>query len=140
MPAPFGAHNWQPMAYNPGTGLVYIPAMQPMGIYALSGAFKETGKYPRRDMFWNVGIDWNTWIDTADDLMKKIGGPLPPDRGYLKAWDPLQKKTVWEIEHPAFWNGGLLTTRGNLLFQGTVTGSSSPTPRTPARSSGPCLP
>jgi hypothetical protein len=26
MPGPGGAHSWQPMAYNPGTGLVYIPA------------------------------------------------------------------------------------------------------------------
>jgi quinohemoprotein ethanol dehydrogenase len=34
----------------------------------------------------------------------------------------VQKKTVWEIEHPAFWNGGLLTTAGNLLFQGTGDG------------------
>jgi len=122
IPAPTGAHNWQPMAYNPGTGLVYIPAMQPMGIYSLSGAFKETGKYPRRDMFWNTGWDWNTLEDTIEGLMKQLGGPLPPDRGYLKAWDPLQKKTVWEIEHPAFWNGGLLTTAGNLLFQGTGDG------------------
>jgi quinohemoprotein ethanol dehydrogenase len=122
VPAPFGAHNWHPMAFNPQTGLVYIPAMQPMGIYALSEEFKRTGKYPRQDMFWNPGIDWNKWLNTVDDLMTKIGGPLPPDRGYLKAWDPVQKKTVWEIEHPAFWNGGLLTTGGNLLFQGTGDG------------------
>ncbi|MDP3300094.1 MAG: PQQ-dependent dehydrogenase, methanol/ethanol family, partial [Phenylobacterium sp.] len=26
IPAPFGAHNWHPMAFNPQTGLVYIPA------------------------------------------------------------------------------------------------------------------
>jgi quinohemoprotein ethanol dehydrogenase len=122
VPAPFGAHNWHPMAFNPQTGLVYIPAMQPMGIYALSEEFKKTGKYPRQDMFWNPGIDWNNWLNTVGDLMAKIGGPLPPDRGYLKAWDPVQKKTVWEIEHPAFWNGGLLTTGGNLLFQGTGDG------------------
>jgi len=32
------------------------------------------------------------------------------------------KKSAWEIEHPAFWNGGLLTTAGNLLFQGTGDG------------------
>jgi quinohemoprotein ethanol dehydrogenase len=122
VPAPFGAHNWHPMAFNPQTGLVYIPAMQPTGIYTLSEEFKKTGNFPRRDMFWNPGIDWNTWLNAATDLMTKLGGPLPPDRGYLKAWDPLQKKTVWEVEHPAFWNGGLLTTAGNLLFQGTGDG------------------
>jgi quinohemoprotein ethanol dehydrogenase len=122
VPAPFGAHNWQPMAYNPGTRLVYIPAMQPMGIYALSQAFKDTGRYPRRDLFWNPGIDWNTWTNVVTELMQKSGGALPPDHGYLKAWDPLRKKTAWEIEYPAFWNGGLLTTKGNLLFQGTGDG------------------
>jgi quinohemoprotein ethanol dehydrogenase len=122
VPAAFGGHNWHPMAFNPKTGLVYIPAMQPMGIYPPSEEFKKTGKYTRRDMFWNPGIDWNAYTDTIYSLLGQFGGALPPDRGYLKAWDPIQKKTVWEIEHPAFWNGGLLTTGGNLLFQGTGDG------------------
>ncbi len=26
MPGPFGGHNWQPMAFSPKTGLVYIPS------------------------------------------------------------------------------------------------------------------
>ena len=25
IPGPTGAHNWHPMAFNPDTGLVYIP-------------------------------------------------------------------------------------------------------------------
>jgi quinohemoprotein ethanol dehydrogenase len=122
VPAAFGGHNWHPMAFNPKTGLVYIPAMQPLGIYPPSEEFKKTGEYTRRDMFWNPGIDWNAYTDTIYALLAKFGGALPPDRGYLKAWDPIRKKTVWEIEHPAFWNGGLLTTAGNLLFQGTGDG------------------
>jgi quinohemoprotein ethanol dehydrogenase len=122
VPAAFGGHNWHPMAFNPRTGLVYIPAMQPMGIYALSEEFKATGKYPRRDMFWNPGLDWNTYTDTIYALLQQFNGVLPPDRGFIKAWDPIQKKTVWEIEHPGFWNGGMLTTAGNLLFQGTGDG------------------
>ncbi len=122
LPAAFGGHNWHPMAFNPKTGLVYIPAMQPVGIYPPSEEFKKTGKYTRRDMFWNPGIDWNSYTDTIYALLAKFGGALPPDRGFLKAWDPIRKKTVWEIEHPAFWNGGLLTTAGNLLFQGTGDG------------------
>ena len=122
VPAPYGAHNWQPMAYNPGTGLVYIPAHQPLGVYPPPQDVLRTGHYQRRDMFWNPGIDWNTFIDTVEGLIQKLGGVLPPDRGYLKAWDPLQKKTLWEIEQPAWWNGGLLTTAGNLLLQGTGDG------------------
>jgi quinohemoprotein ethanol dehydrogenase len=122
VPAAFGGHNWHPMAFNPQTGLVYIPAMQPMGIYALSEEFKATGKFTRRDMFWNPGLDWNTYTDTIYALLEQFDGKLPPDRGFIKAWDPVQKKTVWEIEHPGFWNGGMLTTAGNLLFQGTGDG------------------
>ncbi|MCM2310736.1 MAG: PQQ-dependent dehydrogenase, methanol/ethanol family [Steroidobacteraceae bacterium] len=122
VPAPLGAHNWHPMAFNPRTGLVYIPAMQQMFPYALSADFKNTGQFVRRDMFWNPGIDWNQAVDTTLALLKQLGGVLPPDRGYLKAWDPVQKKVLWEIEHPGFWNGGLLTTAGNLLFQGTADG------------------
>jgi quinohemoprotein ethanol dehydrogenase len=122
VPAPLGAHNWHPMAFNPKTGLVYIPAMQQMFPYSLSSDFKKTGAYQRHDMFWNPGIDWNQAVDTTLELLKQFGGVLPPDRGYLKAWDPVHKKVVWEIEHPAFWNGGLLTTAGNLLFQGTGDG------------------
>jgi quinohemoprotein ethanol dehydrogenase len=122
IPAAFGGHNWQPMAYNPHAGLVYIPAMQPAGIYPPSAEYQKTGKYTRRDLFWNPGIDWNAYADTIYGILAQTEGQLPLDHGYLKAWDPVAKKTRWEIEHPAFWNGGLLTTAGNLLFQGTGDG------------------
>jgi quinohemoprotein ethanol dehydrogenase len=110
------------MSFNPRTGLVYIPAMQPTGFYQLPTDFLTTGKYARRDLFWNPGVDWNAMTDTFYALVDQFKGLPPPDRGFLKAWDPVQKKTMWEIEHPAFWNGGLLTTAGNLLFQGTGDG------------------
>ena len=122
IPAQLGGHSWHPMAFNPKTGLVYIPAMQPAGIFPPSTEFQQTGKYTRRDMFWNPGVDWNNYANTIYALVAQMGGELPKDRGYLKAWDPVAKKTRWEIEHPAFWNGGLLTTGGNLLFQGTGDG------------------
>ena len=32
-PRPIGAHSWQAMAFNPGTGLVYIPAIESAWIY-----------------------------------------------------------------------------------------------------------
>ena len=122
IPAPFGGHNWHPMAFNPQTGLVYIPAMQPMGIFPPSRDYLATKQYKRRDMFWNPGIDWNDFVDTISGILQQTGGKLPEDHGYLKAWDPVARKTRWEIEYPAFWNGGLLTTAGNLLFQGTGDG------------------
>ena len=121
IPAQLGGHNWHPMAFNPQTGLVYIPAMQPAGIYPPSTEFQQTGKYTRREMFWNPGVDWNNYANTIYAMVAQLG-ELPKDHGYLKAWDPVAKKTRWEIEHPAFWNGGLLTTAGNLLVQGTGDG------------------
>jgi mono/diheme cytochrome c family protein len=39
--------------------------------------------------------------------------------GALIAWDPRKKRTVWRAEHLRPWNGGLLSTAGNLVFQGT---------------------
>ena len=35
IPGALGAHNWHPMSYNPGTGLVYIPAQQIPQAYAV---------------------------------------------------------------------------------------------------------
>src|SRR5277367_2498479 len=32
-PGPGGAHNWQPMSFNPVNGLVYIPGQESSGIY-----------------------------------------------------------------------------------------------------------
>ena len=52
---------------------------------------------------------------------------LPPDRtvqeqalaslrGYLLAWDPVQQREVWRVEHAGPWNGGVLSTAGGLVF------------------------
>jgi alcohol dehydrogenase (cytochrome c)/quinohemoprotein ethanol dehydrogenase len=43
-------------------------------------------------------------------------------KGHLVAWDPAGNKEVWrsELGHP--WNGGVVSTAGNLVFQGTAMG------------------
>jgi len=43
-------------------------------------------------------------------------------KGHLAAWDPVANKEVWraELGHP--WNGGVVSTAGNLVFQGTAMG------------------
>ena len=62
--------------------------------------------------------------------------PKAPMFGRLIAWDPVKQKEAWRQEHVSPWNGGTLTTAGNLVFQGTADGRSSPTTPPPARSSG----
>ncbi len=42
--------------------------------------------------------------------------------GYLLAWDPVEQKEVWRHPYGLPWNGGTLTTAGNLVFQGTADG------------------
>jgi quinohemoprotein ethanol dehydrogenase len=38
------------------------------------------------------------------------------------AWDPVQQKQAWSIDRPGPWNGGTLSTAGNLVFEGTAGG------------------
>ena len=45
-----------------------------------------------------------------------------PTFGRLIAWDPVKQKEAWRQEHVSPWNGGTLTTAGNLVFQGTADG------------------
>ncbi len=40
--------------------------------------------------------------------------------GHLSAWDPVKQKEVWRVDHKTSWNGGLLSTAGNLVFQGLL--------------------
>lgn len=44
-------------------------------------------------------------------------------KSYLRAWDPIQGKTVWEVPMSDWWDRpGVLSTAGGLVFQGTGTG------------------
>ncbi len=113
IPGPNGAHNWHPMSFNPKTGLVYLPAQHiPVAMVEdKNWKFNEAGL-----MRYGSGTGWNTG---------KLVAPQPPKSkpmGRLLAWDPVAQKEAWRVEHVAPWNGGTLTTAGNLVFQGTADG------------------
>ena len=111
IPGPFGAHNWHPMSYNPQTGLVYLPAQGvPLN---LTGEKTLAQNAPAPFKFgattgWNVGFTLNATP------------PKNPAFGRLIAWDPVKQKEAWHADYVAPWNGGTLTTAGNLVFQGTA--------------------
>ncbi|MBO6557278.1 MAG: PQQ-dependent dehydrogenase, methanol/ethanol family [Pseudomonadales bacterium] len=119
-PAQFGGHNWHPMAYNAGTGLVYIPAMLNQAPYNTDTNFEYLG-----------GSNWHMG-QMADTPEMDIITSIPPGlmsaifkrmaRGKLIAWDPVQQKEVWSVMHETMWNGGVLTTASGLVFQGTGDG------------------
>lgn len=110
-PGAGGAHNWQPMTYSPDTGLVYIPAKQDPFAYKLDENFKPG------PIGMNLGV--NYW-DPPGEII-----PLPPEfgefyQGFLLAWNPVTQEEVWRVAHENFENGGVLSTAGNLVFQGTA--------------------
>ena len=112
VPGAGGAHSWQPTAYHPQTGLVYIPAL-------------EAGFPYMPDAQWKpAAVGFNTGMDFA-------AGAMPPDtnirsavkaatKGALIAWDPIAQKERWRVAFKGPWNGGVLTTGGGLVFQGNV--------------------
>lgn len=117
-PSAYGGHNWHPMSYNPETGLVYIPALDLPFMYEGLDDFKYVNN------FWNVGVS------------ASVGAPKPTDselqnkllakklvKGALIAWNPKKQKAEWTVPYPNAWNGGVLSTAGNLVFQGTTNGN-----------------
>lgn len=117
MPSANGAHNWHPMAFNPNTGLVYIPGQDIAFPYSLDKEWKEKNHYSPEANWWNLGISYEDLVDTVNSF-----GEVPPAEGFLKAWDPVEGKVKWQVAYPAALNGGVLTTAGNLVFQGTADG------------------
>ncbi|TJY65002.1 PQQ-dependent dehydrogenase, methanol/ethanol family [Sinimarinibacterium sp. CAU 1509] len=113
MPSPLGAHNWHPMSFNPKTGLVYIPAQESAALYAPD----DNAKYLFKAMF-NVGTQ-PFELPTATDQLKAAADSF---KGRLVAWDPVAAKPVWTQEYVTIWNGGTLSTAGNLVFQGSADG------------------
>jgi quinohemoprotein ethanol dehydrogenase len=111
-PSPMGAHNWQPMSFNPQTGLVYIPA--------LDGFFEYDPDHhaQMKKNVWNTGMKPLPAPPGEMLFVQAVGKQVM--RGSLLAWDPLQQKARWEVEYPATWNGGVLSTAGNLVLQGTA--------------------
>ena len=93
-PGGYGAHTWELTSYSPKTGLVYIPAF--IKPYELGGRYASYG--------------------LAEDAVFK-------DKGLLIAWDPLAQEKRWEVEHPVTMSGGVLSTAGNIVFQGTPSGT-----------------
>ncbi len=111
-PSSDGAHNWNPMAFSPATGLVYLPAK--VGTQSLNAPDSKWKYDADRD---NEGSD-----EAYDGSLDAKFASLPPPTGELLAWDPVMQKTVWSARYPVLDGGGVLATGGNLVFQGRADG------------------
>ena len=105
-----GGHSWNPISFNPQTGLVYIPAQETYQVYSVADEL-------------NFKLGASTWAGGRGnpELRKTLNQQMQDnERGYLVAWDPVQQKEVWRVPHPHSGNGGTLTTAGNLVLQSTI--------------------
>lgn len=102
-PSFLGGKNWMPMAYSPDTEMFYVPSNDwGMDIWNEPIAYKKGAAY--------LGAGF-TIKPIAEDHI-----------GALRAVDPKTGKIMWEYKNKAPLWGGVLTTRGNLVFTGTPEG------------------
>jgi PQQ-dependent dehydrogenase (methanol/ethanol family) len=114
-PGPLGGHSWHSMSYSPLTGLVYIP-VQDAGFF-----YKSDDHYQQTTLGFNGGIDFvAAGMPQKPEVKKAILGSI---KGHLSAWDPVQQKEIWRVDRTSAVNGGVLSTAGNLVFEGTAEGN-----------------
>jgi len=102
-PASPGMKDWQPAAFSPRTGLVYIPQNN------LCMDFE--------------GVEANYIAGTpyVGANVKIYAGP-GGHRGEFTAWDPAARRAVWKVkEFFPVWSGALVT-GGDVVFYGTMDG------------------
>jgi len=102
-PAAPGGKDWQPSAFSPRTGYLYLPHNNLcMDLQGVQANYIAGTPY--------VGAN-----------VKMYAGP-GGYRGVFSAWDPVQAKNVWSInEMFPVWSGSLVTA-GDVAFYGTMDG------------------
>ena len=102
-PTASGVKDWNPSAFSPRTGLLYVPHEN---LCMDEGVFEAN--YISGTPY--VGAD-----------VKMYAGP-GGHRGVFTAWDPVRRKAVWEFnENLPLWSGALAT-GGDVVFYGTMDG------------------
>jgi len=112
VPGAGGAHSWQPTAFDPRTGLVYIPALDAGFPFVPDAHFKPAA------VGFNTGMDFAAGAMPADPKVR--AGAMGSIKGALIAWDPVAQKERWRVALSGPWNGGVLATGGGLVFQGNT--------------------
>jgi lanthanide-dependent methanol dehydrogenase len=102
-PASMGAKDWQPSAFSPRTGLIYVP---------------------HNNMCMDFeGVEANYIAGTpfVGANVRFYAGP-GGNRGEFSAWDPVGRRKTWSIsENFPVWSGALVTA-GDVVFYGTMEG------------------
>jgi quinohemoprotein ethanol dehydrogenase len=105
VPGGGGAHSWHPVSFDPDAGLLYFPAAQSATFYS------PTKNYKYDYGLEEIGVD----LDAATHGAVSTRPHMPPRKDYLLAWNPVTRKAAFTVPGSG---GGVLTTAGNLIFQG----------------------
>ncbi len=102
-PTASGAKDWNPSSFSPQTGLLYIPHENMcMDWMSMQVSYIEGTPYVGAEVHMKPGPGGN--------------------RGVLTAWDPVERKPVWEVkENFPVWSG-TVATGGDLVFYGSMDG------------------
>ena len=114
LPGPGGAHNWMPMSYNSAAKVMYIPANDAGFVYIGDRHFKS------RTFGWNTGIDFDA--GALPDDPTAVAAIKSGLKGKLVAWDAQGQRALWTVPLQRPWNGGVVATAGELVFEGMATG------------------
>ncbi len=115
IPGSHGMHNWHPMAFNPHTGLVYLPT------HSTSLFYKDAQIEEAVGASQTIGYDVTAPI-TADYAPGVIDAIRATRGGALTAWDPVANKLAWQKPLKTGDNSGVLSTADGLIFQGGIDG------------------
>ena len=104
-PSVLGGKNWQPMSWNPATGLAYANTLNISWPYQLAKPEYKQGE-------WYLGMNF-----------RGVNMPKNEPHGYLSAIDPMTGKSTWQVAWPGQPSmAGTLSTAGGLVFTGAATG------------------
>ena len=130
-PSAMGGHSWQPMAYSPLTGLVYLPVLEAgnfMFDTTIGHVYRPGLRNAGNQMaFPNAGITAEGMPPPVAEAIRRgefrTGYPDPTPRAFLRAWDPVKQKAVWNVETSGQEDrAGVLATGGRIVVNGSTTG------------------
>jgi lanthanide-dependent methanol dehydrogenase len=102
-PSAPGAKDWQPTAFSPRTGLLYVPHNNLcMDVKSVEANYISGTPFVGMNVVMHAGP----------------GG----HRGEFTAWDPVRRRAVWKLkERFPIWSGALVTA-GDVVFYGNMEG------------------
>ena len=123
---PLQAHNTSQMAFNPATGLVYVP-IAPNQTYNFTAVenFTPATNPQGQDFGIRVGRGGNAVpmsTPPAYGPLRKNPDGTDVRGGILSAWDPATQKERWFATGGGQSGGGAVSTAANLVIQSTPQG------------------